>query len=140
MVMAISKKQIALLHVAKAKLGLSDEDYRNCLINVTGKKSSAALSSKGFEALLGHFNRLGFKQMPNAGQALGERAGMASPNQVNYILKLWRQYVGREDEKALNRWLQKSFGISALRFVDSDTAGKAIVALRRMTQRKVKHG
>jgi len=138
--MPISKRQIALLHVAKAKLGLSDEGYRDCLRNVAGVNTSKDLTPARFELMLHHFKSLGFNQTPHTGRPLGDRPGMATPTQVDYIRTMWRQYAGVMDEKALNRWMDRCFGVSALRFADPDTAGKAIIALKNMTRRKKQHG
>ena len=37
---------IAAIHTLKSKLGLSDDDYRALLVNLTGKNSSKALGAQ----------------------------------------------------------------------------------------------
>lgn len=56
----ITPKQIALLHVAKTKLGISEEDYRSLLYQY-GADSSKELKQPAFKHLLKTFERLGFK-------------------------------------------------------------------------------
>jgi len=66
----ISKKQIALVHVAKHKLGLSETEYRDVLGGV-GAASSTKLTARTFEQVMDHFRRLGFTPRP-AGASSGK--------------------------------------------------------------------
>jgi len=134
--MAITKRQVSLLHVAKSKLCLDDEAYRNILQNTAGVTTSTALTPKKFEMVLQHFKRLGFQQAKSTGKRLGYRPGMATPEQVDYIKSLWHTYATKADDRSLDRWLHHSFGVSSLRFADRAIAGKAIIALKNMTRRK----
>lgn len=56
----INKKQIALLHVAKAQLGLSEETYREMLASV-GVLSSVQLDRKQFDELMRRMEAGGFR-------------------------------------------------------------------------------
>lgn len=56
----ITKKQIALLHVAKAQLGLSEETYREMLASV-GVLSSVQLDRKQFDELMRRLEAGGFR-------------------------------------------------------------------------------
>ena len=132
--MTISARQIAVLHVAKHQLGLSDAAYRELLHQAAGVRSAKELDAAGFEAALERLAALGFRtRLPARG--LGDRPGMASPAQVDYIVRMWRAYLGRDDETALNHWLEHKFGVTALRFVDRHAANQAITALKAMTAR-----
>jgi hypothetical protein len=57
----INKKQIALIHVAKAKLRLDDLDYRDALRNICGVESSIDLTLIKFERLMRFFKSVGFQ-------------------------------------------------------------------------------
>lgn len=135
--MAISKRQISLLHVAKSKLCLDDEAYRNILKNTAGVTTSTALTPKKFETVLQYLKRLGFAQAKSTGKQLGQRPGMATPAQIDYIQGLWKKYANKIDGRSLDHWVEHSFGVSSIRFADSDVAGKIIIALKKMTRRKV---
>jgi phage gp16-like protein len=136
--MSLSRKKIVLIHVAKARLGLADEQYRKLLEASVGVRSAKELDDAGFEELMRCFKRLGFES--NAARAtFGHRPGMATPSQVGYIRKAWREYSGSDNEQALNHWLEHKFHVSALRFADTETAHKAITALRHMTARRRAH-
>lgn len=133
--MPITKRQVSLLHVAKSKLCLDDEAYRNILQNEAGVTTSTALTPKKFEMVLQHFKRLGFQRSKSTSKRLGHRPGMATPSQIDYIRGLWRTYASKADDRSLDRWLHHSFGVSSLRFADREVAGKAIIALKNMTRR-----
>jgi hypothetical protein len=59
--MKISKKEIALIHVAKSQLGLSEDEYRDLLRSVAGVESSRDLTPPGLQKLLARFKEMGFK-------------------------------------------------------------------------------
>lgn len=133
--MTISSNQIKLLHVAKGKLKLTDEDYRLVLVRVAGVTSSKDLDTPGFDALMGFFEHLGFKPLSASGQAFGARAGMASFAQIELIRTLWSEYTNDATESMLNKWLERTFKVSSLRFVNKATAPKIITALKSMKSR-----
>lgn len=132
---AITKKQIALLHVAKRDLALADEDWRAILSQWGDVESSADLTQEGCELVLHRLKELGFRPKRPKGH-LGHRRDMASPAQVALVRKLWRQYHGDDENDAhLNAWLYRFHHVSALRFVDAKKVGDVITALKAMTSR-----
>ena len=134
--MALTRKQTALLHVAKKHLALADEDYRAILRQEAGVASSRDLDADGFEAVLRRFAGLGFKPGPRA-PSFGHRVGMASPRQVAFIRSLWREYTDNAGtDRSLGNWLNRTFKVSDIRFVTYGTASKIITALLAMKGRK----
>ncbi len=131
----LSRRQLALLHVARRELGLDDTAYRDLLESATGVRSAADLDYAGFRALLRRLERLGFRPR-GAPRDYGRRPGMATPAQIDYIRGLWRRYRGRDDEAALRNWLHRRFGISDLRFLDRGMAHQTLVALKAMVARR----
>lgn len=128
--------KLGLIHVAKKQLALSEEDYREILDAAAGVKSARELTPGGFEAVMSHFELLGFKST-SASRGYGQRRNMATPAQVHAIRQGWAAYTGGEGTEAqLNAWLHAKFGISALRFLDRWTVGKALHALRCMNRRR----
>jgi hypothetical protein len=138
----ISKKQVALIHVAKARLCMQDDDYKALLLRVAGVQSSVQLDARGFEAVLAEFGRLGFEaERPNSAAPVpfsGVRPGMLTNAQAALIRSLWAEYKGtpQQDDAALGRWLDHSFGISALRFVLYEDARRIVAALKAMKKRQ----
>lgn len=135
--MTLSRKQKALLHIAKSKLGLSDAEYRGALVQIGGGvTSSTELDQAGFEAIIGFFEYLGFAPLKPKGQDFGVRPGMASFAQLELIRALWGEYTrGAADEDALNKWLLAKWKVSSLRFLRKEAAQKIITALMAMKSR-----
>lgn len=136
----ITKKQIALLHVAKRDLGLTDDDYRAILARYGNCESASDLDAFGFEHVMRYFTALGFRSTWTK-RTYGNRPDMASPAQIDLMRSLWKQFSGQDDtqDAELNRWLARFHHVSALRFVNAEKAGKVIPALRAMASRKQKH-
>lgn len=131
----ISKAQIAILHVAKAKLAVPDDQYRSILVQVAGVTSSTDLDQAGFESVMGFFEYLWFKPMVAQGQNFGARAGMASFAQLELIRTLWAEWTHGRNEDALNKSVLRTFKVSGLRFMTADRARKATTALKAMKRR-----
>lgn len=133
--MPISKKQLALIHVARSKLGISEDEYRACLVQIAGVESSTHLDRGGFEAVMGFFEYLGFAPLNPRGPTYGDRPGFATSAQLQLIRELWHEYTGGAKEDALNKWLLRCFKVSSLRFLKMEQARKAITALKAMKSR-----
>ncbi|SFU00043.1 phage protein GemA/Gp16 family protein [Halomonas saccharevitans] len=135
--MKLYPNKLKLLHVAQKRLGLDDDDWRDLLEEVAGCRSSSELDLEGFAAMMRCLKQLGFESTYAAGP-YGRRDGMATPDQVRLIQRLWNEYSCTDDPRSLDHWLEHSFGISSLRFADADAAGKAIAALKAMVARRQK--
>lgn len=134
--MALTKKQTALIHVAKKQLGLSDERYRFILRKMAGVESAKDLDQTGFEYVMKAMMALGFRS-DFTWTFYTHQAGMATPAQVTRIRELWGAYAtGDGGESALSKWLERTFKVSALRFVTEEQAERAIRALRSMNNRE----
>lgn len=72
----ISKGKLAKIHIAKAQLGLSDDEYRAILARTAGVRSAKELTDRNVGAVLHEFKRLGWQ--PKA----PKRAGRV-PNTLN---------------------------------------------------------
>lgn len=132
-----TRKQLALAHVAKKQLGMDDDAYRTVLMRAAGVRSARDLDAAGFEAVMDEFGRLGFEARPKAGGPdYGRRWGFASPAQVRLLRQLWQEYTrGEGTELSLGKWLKRTYGCDALRFLTAADAPKAITALKEMAAR-----
>lgn len=87
---AIRKRELGLIHLAKAHFktthGMTDDDYRAVLQQVTGKTSAADLDAAGREKLLKHFKAKGFVVKPKAGAS---RMPPKLDGQVTKLLAMW---------------------------------------------------
>lgn len=131
----IGRKQLAVVHMAAAELKLDEATYRDVLDRFAGVTSAKDLDNRGFTAVMAYFTALGFRSTWTQ-RTYGRRPGMASPKQIDLIRRLWRSWSGADDEAALGHWIDHSFHVSALRFLDSAGADKAINGLRAMIRRK----
>ena len=134
----LTREQIAIVHVAAHQLRMTDADYRALLMQTAGVNSSSGLNEAGFRAVMLRMEKLGFTHAkPKAPPPqYGRRDGMATQAQVSAIVRLWARWHGRDDARALGHWLERSFHVSDLRFVDTTTAQKAIEGLKAMIARK----
>lgn len=134
--MSISNNQLKLLWTAKGKLGLSDVELRLALVEIAGVTSTKELDGDGFSALMGFFEYLGFKPLTARGPNYGNRPGMATFAQIELVRSLWQEYtLGKSDEDAFNRWLERYWKISSLRFLTKANAPRVIMALKAMKAR-----
>ncbi len=135
----LDSKRIGLIHVAKSRLKLSDEDYRAILQRVAGVESATALDDLTFHNVMTEFERLGFRSTWKK-QTGGFRTGMATPSQIGLIKGLWRDYRGQDDAEGLRYWLERFHKISDPRFATTDKVNAILAALKFMARRQVKSG
>ena len=62
------RREIALIHIAKADLGLDDETYRDVLWTVARVRSAADLDFAGRNKVLDHFKARGWKPKPKSNE------------------------------------------------------------------------
>ena len=53
----MDRKKLAVIHIVKKELGLSDDEYRDILETYAGVRSAKYLDEKGFRKLMHHFVR-----------------------------------------------------------------------------------
>ncbi len=123
--MPLSRKKISLLHVAKARLGIGDDAWRDMLARTAGVTSSKDLDQAGFPAVMEVLEAAGFKSdfgAANFGNL--RRWDMATPGQIALIWELWLEVTnGEGTEEALDKWIER-FGVSSRRFLTKDKASK----------------
>lgn len=56
----IDHKKLAVIHIVKKELNLTDNDYRNKLQKICGVRSAKELDEKGFRKLMRYFTRSGY--------------------------------------------------------------------------------
>lgn len=91
---SINAKQKALLHVAKAALGLTDDEYRAVLYGAAGVESSKDLDHRGFEQVLQRFEDLGFevkRRWPKGRAHKTDPNALVTPAQSRKLEELYEQ-------------------------------------------------
>ena len=131
--MAISKKQIRVIHVAARQLGLitndGDQHYRMVLINICGVTTCKRLNQGGYDTLMDYFRRQGF-----------ETSGPHRPQ----ARQLWKiKHLARQlPEINLPGVIHKATAgrCNALRQLDSPGASNVIDALEYISTRQTRAG
>jgi phage gp16-like protein len=117
----ISKKQIGLIHVAKQRTGMSEDEYRG-LLSSFGVASSTDLSGKDFEAAMRHFAKLGFRPLkPFRKAASGKQRLMAKVSAIRSELSLPEAYV--------DAMAARMFKVDSYRWLSADQLHKLVAAL-----------
>lgn len=140
--MGLTNKQKAVLHVAKARLGLDEETYRDMLEAQAGVRSSTALDYRGFLAVMKHLEACGFSKcgMRNAERGeKRERPGMATEAQIRKIKAVWLSLAGSyysrgQEWRALRGFLRKRFRVEHENFLTIDVARQVIEAVKRIAE------
>jgi phage gp16-like protein len=139
------KRELGLIHMAKAHLQLSQADYEHVLREVTGKTSAADLDAAGRDKLLRHFKAKGFKVRTKAG-------GMSwGDPQRRKLRAMWymlaeagavdRPANGTACDAAIEAWAKRQINgtplgpLDALRFANGEQLGKLIEEMKRWGQR-----
>ena len=146
-------KLLQLVHVAKKKLGLSDDEYQTLIASIkTNASSCTDLSLFQIDQLYQLLKKIGFKptpktptrhkpnrpnrpNLPNLPGALAPKNGWATPKQLHYIRLLWQRCSRSQDEASLNKICLRLTHIGLLDWLDKDSATKVILALRDLAQK-----
>ena len=128
---------IAAIHTLKGKLGLSDDDYRALLVNLTGKNSSKALGVQEQARVRDHMQALGERLgvlKPTRQRSFAQTRAAASPRERK-VWALWNQLhrdgvIQNHSAPALNAWVKRQVGVDALRFCNAAQLDALIEALK----------
>lgn len=114
----ITPKQIQVVQTARRRLQLDDADFRELLRKVgsvrpdeTGHVSCKALTQKGFEAVMAHLERMGFKMRPGQGggywrERQFRRRLLCSDREAHLI----RELAGRQERYPLGALCRRHSG------------------------------
>lgn len=143
--MTISTKKIRLLHVAQGAVAdaIRDNygDWPGLLRDIAGVETSKDLDYKGFLAVLGALEKLGFVPRPRPENRYkfldGEKyRAYVSSGEAALVECLWAEYRGRPDLPGLIKWVHKYFGPETFPMLHKGTGAMAIEALKKMTARE----
>lgn len=141
----------AAIHVLKAKLQLSDDDYRALLLHLTGKPSSKDMTQAQRRTVREHMQglaeRMGVakptRRRPLTDEQFSKAKASASPRERK-VWALWHQLhhdglVHNPSAAALNAWVERTVHVSALRFATGAQLDTLIEALKAWQQRGAGH-
>lgn len=133
---------IAAIHVLKAKLRLSDDDYRALLVQLTGQASSKGLPERQQSAVREHMQRLAERMgvaqpgrsRPLTAKAFAAKKAEATPKERK-VWAMWHQLhrdgkLREASAQALNAWVERTVGVSALLWCNDAQLVTVIEALK----------
>ena len=134
---------MAKIHIAKKDLGLTDEDYRAILVEVTGKRSSADLSFLELGKVLDRFKTRGWTPTVKAASdmpAARQRSRSADHPSAKKARALWISLaqlgvVRNPSEPALEAMAARQLGIERLQWANGAHCYALIEALKGMATR-----
>jgi hypothetical protein len=106
--MTLNKKKLAVIHIVKKELGLSDQEYRDQLEEITGVRSAKYLDETGFHRLMNYFARSKYYRANQKGitfrqriyiKDLKDRLNWKEAHFVNFMKK----YYGKSNINSLTR-------------------------------------
>lgn len=124
-------KLIQLIHIAKAQIGLSDEDYRAVLESTTKKSSCSKMTLSELDDTLKAMKKLGFRTKKLETREI-EIGWDTSREQMDYIKGMWELVARNKSDRALYNFIKRITGVPHPRFMDATDAQKVILALRKM--------
>lgn len=132
------RAMLAKVHLAKKQLMLDEDDYRQILIEETGRRSAGDCTEAELERALKRFEAKGFKPLPKAGgNASGRPAQhpMARKARAMWISLYYLGAVASPNEKALEAFAKRQLGCERLVWADQRQGFKLIEALKAMAER-----
>ncbi|MDH5298380.1 MAG: regulatory protein GemA, partial [Desulfobulbaceae bacterium] len=69
----LDRKKLAVIHITKKELALSDREYRDILEEVTGVRSAKELDESGFKKLMRYFTRSSHYRLSRDGRTLRQK-------------------------------------------------------------------
>lgn len=117
-------RSLSAVHALKTQAGMSDDEYRDMLASLTGKRSAADLDAGELRRVFDHFTRLGIKS-----HARTKLDRVGCPRR-KYLSKIDAQLaVANRDRVYLQRMVKRICKVDALEFCDEAALTKLIAAL-----------
>ncbi|KPK96497.1 MAG: hypothetical protein AMJ95_13960 [Omnitrophica WOR_2 bacterium SM23_72] len=117
----MDRKKLAIVHIVKKELNLSDEEYRSILQQAAGVSSARDLDDEKFRKLMKYFVRSGYYRI--------------NPQGLTIKQKLYIKYLSRQldwTEEHLNNFIHKYYHKSQIDKLTRKEAIKAIESLKNI--------
>ena len=121
--MTLDHKKLAVIHIVKKELGLSDRAYSNQLEKITGVRSAKDLDESGFRRILNYFVRSRHYRSNKEGITFRQRM---------YIMDL-REKLGWKEAHFVN-FLKKYYGKEDIRELSKKEGSKVIISLKKVIE------
>lgn len=129
------RAMLAKIHLAKKQLALAEDDYRQILIDETGRRSAGDCTEAELERALKRLQSLGFKPLPKSGAPRPAQHPVARKARALWISLYHLGAVRSPDEKALEAFARRQLGCERLVWAKQSDGSKLIEALKAMADR-----
>lgn len=119
----VDHKKLAVIHIVKKELGLTDDEYRDTLEKVTGVRSAKDLDERGFRKLMNYFARSEYYRINRDGLTFRQKM---------YIKNLKEQLGWHESH--FTNFLKKYYKRPTLESLTKKEAGKVIESLKNIRE------
>ncbi|HEB69381.1 MAG TPA: DUF1018 domain-containing protein [Desulfobulbus sp.] len=123
--MALDRKKLAVIHIVKRELGLTDDEYRDILQRETGVRSAKDIDEKGFRRLMRSFAAGRQYRINKYGLTLRQ--------------KLFIKHLAGDlgwDENHFRNFLNKYYKKTAIDALTKREASKVIESLKNILRRR----
>jgi hypothetical protein len=119
----LDRKKLALIHIVKKELGISDPDYRCLLKRIAGVESSKDLDEAGFRKMMRFFVRSDYYRANSFGMTLKQKL----------FIKALVSQLGWEDTHLTN-FIRKYYQRDGLDVLTRKEASKLIESLKAIRE------
>ncbi|MFH1061506.1 MAG: phage protein GemA/Gp16 family protein [Candidatus Omnitrophota bacterium] len=123
--MSLDRKKLALIHIIKKDLGLSDDQYRDILFQAVGVRSAKDLTEKSFHKLMKHFVRSAYYRK--------------SPSAITLKQKMYIEYLAKKldwTQEHLINFIHKYYHKTDIDYLSKKDAAHAIEGLKNISFRQ----
>ncbi len=129
------RAMLAKVHMAKKALEMHEDDYRQALLDHTGKPSAADCSEDQLARLLDWFRSKGWQPLPTAGGRAIAQHPVARKARALWISLYHLGVVHNRSEQALEAFARRQLGCERLNWARQSDGHKLIEALKSMAER-----
>lgn len=126
------RAMIAKINIARQQLGMVEDDYRQLLLDTTGRMSLKECSDAQLDRMIGALKQKGFKPLPPKG---GATHPMARKARAMWISLYHLGAVHNPSEQALEAFARRQLGCDRLAFAKQSDAFRLVEALKAMAER-----
>jgi len=121
----MDRKKLAVIHIVKRELGLSDQEYRNILQRVTGVRSAKDMDEEGFRRLMRYF--------------AGSKHYRINQYGMTFRQKLYIKHLAGDlgwDVRHFRNFLKKYYKKTDIAMLTKKEAGKVIQSLKKIIKHR----
>ncbi len=129
------RAMIAKVQIARKKLAMDEDDYRQIVTDESGQSSLAACTDRQLDSVLDRMKALGFKPLPKKGSYAGAQHPMARKARALWISLHHLGVIENQSEQALEAFAKRQLDCERLVWARQGDAYRLIEALKAMAKR-----